>query len=51
MRPLFKNIVKSGQHLQMGCYMVQIDKAGRATVLPISNREQKEFISTILGRF
>lgn len=51
MRPLFKNIVKSGQPLQMGCYMVQIDEQGRAAVLPISTREQKEFIKSILGRF
>lgn len=50
MRPLFKNLVKSGQTLQKGCYMVQVDEHGRASVLPISNREQKEFIKSILGR-
>lgn len=51
MRPKFSRITKSGQDLQMGCYMVQIDEYGRAAVLPISNREQKEFIRSILGRF
>ena len=51
MRPKFSRITKSGQDLQMGCYLVQIDEHGRAAVLPISSVEQKEFISTILGRF
>ena len=50
MRPKFSRITKSGQNLQMGCYIVQIDDNGRAAVLPITSREHKEFISRILGR-
>lgn len=50
MRPKFSRITKSGQDLQMGCYMVQIDQEGRAAVLPITNREQQAFIKDILGR-
>jgi len=50
MRPKFSRITRSGQNLQMGCYMVQIDDNGRAAVLPITSGEHKEFISRILGR-
>lgn len=50
MRPKFSRITKSGQNLQMGCYIVQIDDNGRAAVLPITSGEHKEFISRILGR-
>lgn len=50
MRPKFSRITKSGQDLQMGCYMVQIDQKGRAAVLPITNNEQQAFIKDILGR-
>lgn len=50
MRPKFSRITKSGENLQMGCYMVQIDETGRAAVLPITSGEHKEFISRILGR-
>lgn len=50
MRPKFSRITKSGEDLQMGCYMVQIDSEGRAAVLPITSREQQAFIKNILGR-
>lgn len=49
-RPKFSRITKSGENLQKGCYMVQIDEEGRAAVLPISSREHKAFIVNILGR-
>ena len=50
MRPKFSRITRSGQNLQMGCYIVQIDDKGRAAVLPITSGEHREFISRILGR-
>lgn len=49
-RPKFSRITKSGENLQKGCYMVQIDRDGRAAVLPISSGEHKRFIVEILGR-
>lgn len=49
MRPKFSKITKSGQNLQLGHYLVDIDEHGRATVLPITSSESKRFIKEILG--
>ena len=49
MKPRFKRIVKSGDNLQMGHYLVDIDKDGRASVVPITSTESKKIITEILG--
>lgn len=49
MRPKFSKIVKSGQDLQMGHYLVEIDAAGRAAVISINTKEQQRIIKEILG--
>lgn len=49
MRPKWSRIAKSGQDLQKGHYMVDIDENGRASVMPITSEEQQMFITEILG--
>lgn len=49
MKPRFKRIVKSGDNLQMGHYLVAVDKDGRASILPITSAEESRFIKEILG--